>query len=905
MNQLYVNNDFSRQQLLETFEPENTTWLVPTLQQKLVLQQHILPKFGVLPERAFFRVNEFWQLLLKQYCPELKIVSKAWMQTRLDHWLENQTWSVARSKGAGNILLQYLQHMLPALSADHGQELMSEWFQENPSAFIRWGHWAQLAFQAWEFIKTENMLLAEWTPAFLNQLDEIDYNYKLIIDLNYDLSPLEAEVFFKINCEKQLLVENEALMDIYKDDYLSYQLLFEKINTELDFKALESKGHCEYQRFSSQLGELKNLCAELKELIQSGVPAQNIAVLAPQIEDYWALMHSFFREEGLPVQKRQSLHLHSLPHIMSWFAKIHKHIERPEFFELETDFSANFDEYSMSYSELKQQFININSDADFQKLAKKHGLEEVKIIEKQGPFKKFVEFATGLYTSSDTDSLVSILSRAYLDLQPEVVLPYSQWLKYLKTLTAKIEVSERKLADGIICENLEAFHPWGQEYIFVLGLTDENIKGQQSLCAINHYEVSNVGQSTGFYFKRPETKNLEIKLHQLIYQNKNAKLYLSFAESDFQGELQAPAKLWILKALEQGEDIQKIRSPKLCSWDQVQRQSPAAMQNYRSLEEQEFNTQYQALLQDMGQESPPKLQSNLSEVNLSVSKMESYLKCPFIFTSEKLLALQSLPDLDLDLDHLTTGRVMHSLFEKIVQNKSFIYESEVIDQYLNEICEEYKIIFFEDFLKNNFFQRYHKMAENFILFESNWRKDFPETQTVGTELRIKSFWNTEEKNFDHSVGQAFFGSIDRVDKDEQGQYVILDYKSSGAGQTNHGSWVKNKKLQLALYAMAIEAGATSLPAGPVVGAFYFNVKDMKRDKGFQVSDQPQSLLPEKPSRHIAVSLEQKQQLYTEISDLFNTAVEKLNSGYVHADPEDIKECNSCDWSELCRAPHLN
>ncbi|MCH2532919.1 MAG: PD-(D/E)XK nuclease family protein [Bdellovibrionales bacterium] len=904
MNQLDVNNDFSRQQWLETFEPENTTWLVPTLQQKLVLQQHILPKFGVLPERAFFRVNEFWQLLLKQNCPELKIVSKAWMQTRLDHWLENQTWSVARSKGAGNILLQYLQHMLPALSTPNGQELMSEWFQENPSAFIRWGHWAQLSFQAWNFITEQKMLLAEWAPAFLNQLDEIDYNYNLIIDLNYDLSPLEAEVFFKINCEKKLLVENEALIEIYKDDFLSYQLLFEKLNTELKPKALTTKAECEYQRFSSQLGELKNLCAHLKELIHSGVPAQKIAVLAPQIEDYWALMYSFFREEGLQVQKRQSLHLHSLPHIMSWFAKLHKHIERPEFFELETDFSAHIEDYSLSYSELKQQFVNIHSDQDFAQLAEKNDLKHSSLQEKQGSFTEFVEFATELYTSSDTDSLVTILSRAYLDLQPEVILPYSQWLKYLKSLTAKIEVSERKLADGIICENLEAFHPWGQDYIFVLGLTDENIKGQQSLCAINHYEVSSIGQSTGFYFKRPETKSLEIKLHQLIHQCDSAKLFLSFAEADLQGELQAPAKLWILKALEQGEDIQKIKTPKFCTWDQIQRQTPESIQNYRGIDSRPFSVQYHALLQDMGEELPIKTQNDLTEVSLSVSKMESYLKCPFIFTSEKLFSLQSLPDLDLDLDHLTTGRVMHALFEKIVQNKTFNYQVEVIEAYLNQICDEYQVVFFEQFLKNNFFSRYQNMAENFILFESQWRKDYPETQTVGTELRIKSFWNTNDKNFNLENGQAFFGSIDRVDQDPQGNYVIIDYKSSGIGQTNHSSWVKNKKLQLALYAMAIEAGATSLPKGPVVGAFYFNVKEMKRDKGFQVVDQSQSLLPE-PSRYISVTTEQKQQLYNEISELFNSAVEDLKSGLIHANPEDIKECNTCDWSELCRAPHLN
>lgn len=897
--------DFSRKNLLESFDPNSTTWLVPHLQQKLVLQQFIMPKFQVLPEQAFLRVNEFWQLLLKQNINQLKVVSNSWMQTRLDFWLEQQSWSVARSKGAGNILLQYIQHMLPALVADNGQELMSEWFQENPSAFVRWGHWAQLSFEAWSFIESENMLLAEWAPAFLNQLDEIVYDKKLIVDLNYALSPLESEVLLKLKSSQKIIVEHEFFKPEYKDDFLSYKLLEEKLNTKLQNNNEPKALDCSYHRFSSQLAEIKDLCAQIKKLIDKGVKPEKIAILAPKIEDYWALMYSFLKQEGIEPQKRQSIHLHSLPHIMTWFSTLHKRLKTPNFYDLETDFSSNFEDYNLNYQKLSQQFRSLNSQNDFKTVAKKHKLQTDHVEDKKASFEEFVEFATEFYKSEDTESLVMILSKAHLDLQSEVKMPFSQWLKYLQSLTSKIEVSERKLAEGLICENLESFHPWDQEYIFVLGLSDDNMKGHQSLCAINYYEVSSIGQSTGFYFQRPEAKSLEIKLHQIMHSTVPAKVQLSFAEADFLGGLQAPAKLWILKALDKAVDIQKIQNPDFCQWDYIQRQGPEELKDFRKYDSKQFGYQYTSIKQDMGLEPPDQVEVDLSSVNLSVSKMESYLRCPFIFTSEKLFSLQDLPDLDLDIDHMTSGKVMHALFEKIVNSKDFSYNQDRVQKYIEEICEKEEILFFEEFLKNNFFRKYQKLAESFMQFESNWRVEYSDTQTVGTELKIKSFWDIDKKQFNNSTGVMFNGSIDRVDTDKNGNYVIIDYKSSGFAQTNHGSWVKNKSLQLSLYALAVESGATSLPAGPVVGAFYFNVKEMSRDKGFQVNDIDQQLLTDKPNRYISITDKQKQELYSDVIELFDTSVKHLQAGGINPNPDDKKICTNCNWSELCRAPHLN
>jgi len=206
-------------------------------------------------------------------------------------------------------------------------------------------------------------------------------------------------------------------------------------------------------------------------------------------------------------------------------------------------------------------------------------------------------------------------------------------------------------------------------------------------------------------------------------------------------------------------------------------------------------------------------------------------------------------------------------------------------------------------------RRYLGLAKRFLNFEKEWRKEFPATQTVAAEKSFEFYFNPQNGDLHREAREGAIrlsGKIDRIDAHrEQNQVVVIDYKSSAAAYKNHNAWLENIELQLLFYMWALEKEMLSEVSGEVTGAFYYSFKDFNRGKGFQIEEVAGPLFHPAGRRSVKGSSEDKKELLTKFEALLADVVARIREGEITPRPFDVKTCQSCEWSLLCRAPHLN
>jgi len=90
--------------------------------------------------------------------------------------------------------------------------------------------------------------------------------------------------------------------------------------------------------------------------------------------------------------------------------------------------------------------------------------------------------------------------------------------------------------------------------------------------------------------------------------------------------------------------------------------------------------------------------------------------------------------------------------------------------------------------------------------------------------------------------------------------------------------------------------------GEVIGAFYYDLKEANRVRGWALNDRAQEFGSLK--KGALASADQKSELLDEVREVLGKAVSQMAQGEFAPVPKSEKECSSCHWSRLCRAPHL-
>lgn len=897
---------------LNQFNPSTCTWVVSDAKAKFDLQRQLINKNGFLDGLAVVRASELWRTLLTRLRPDLQLVSPHFATTMISEQLSKVEFEWAKTSGAADTACAYMTQLMPILAHEEGKERLDDWFKKNESAAKRWKHWADLCFELWKNFVGQGFISPAWVCGVLvNETDfEKVWKRNLIFDLGSEFNQVEADLLNTIKRRSDVTVLRPIpdWASEYKKTLYAYELLqADKVERTEKVKTERTTPLKSYQKFTTMIAEVKNATAVARQWLDSGVKPSEIAIVAPDIECYWPSLFPYLREEGINSAKDVVTRLHSFPDISQWMATLRLRSGSVAESDLEVSLYEQDSTPLLSYERFRVLYTAIYDREDLIREVKIASLYKMEHLPNASLYRdEFVAWALKAWPEKrgekqDTARIEKLFKQFFADCSASVRLPISRWLSFLELLSASGE--ERIIpgdSEGLSCINLRSAENSPATHMIFLGLTEQALKAS-SKTAIIFGDTLSLAAQVGFHLNTPESHDkLEFEVRWMT-ENSHRYLHLYTPETDFDGTIQPPSWIWIQG---RGEtDVLKFSIPEKTRWDEIQSSGWEQIAKIRNWSPAHLKQLSQSIEQDLGQQPLPKYAVNWN-LPLSPSTIENYLDCPFIFSAKKLFGLQDKASLDLDVDAATRGSIMHSLFKLLLEEPlKFDHTDEELAEIVNQARAGGEL--FDERLWPPLKVRYIQLAKRFLEFERDWRKKFPLAKTIAREHSFEGFIG-QDGSLSKSEGKVQFrGRFDRIDQDNQGHYAVIDYKSSPNDLRQHGSWIKNNEVQLLLYSLALEEGIANLPAGEVVEAVYFVSRTMERETGLRISDREQNLYVIEGRAHNKATSEQKQKLYSQIRQMLGEMLTRMNDGDYAPRPIDKKICERCNWSLLCRAPHLN
>ncbi len=889
LNVSLLRNPSEKVAFLQQFDAQSATWVVSDLRNKFEVQQTILKKQDYYEDFSVLRASELWRILLKRVYPEMKLVSSEFVST----WVQEQVKKrMQQDQGMqlGNNAHQVVAEMMDLMASVHshslGPERMIEWLRENPESLQRWGGWYLLSDDFFKIMTEQNYLSPRWSAAYLQNQTEWSsfWNRPLIFDLGSQLSQVEADLIRSLSRDVDVLVLVPEPEWKNEFEYLlkPYQFLQAEAQSKKPVQPMEShfQSFAKALRFSGVLAEAKKACELTRQWLEAGVSPEKISIIAPDIEKYWPMLQPLLETEGIPCAKDQFSRMQTLPAVSQWLAELRLAAKEVRYADLENAVYQS-ENPVLRYEEFYSLFAELISASDL----KRHD-----VIAKsfQAQFNlndeisrdEWLGFSARCWKAKGDFEPLEICFREILsNAESHLQMRVSSWIHLMELIAAKKEVRLQKGArKGIQLTNLSAGDSLVSHHRIFLGLTESMLKSQNSNL-LSPKEVLALSQELGFFLEHPEVSNLEFDLSWLA-ENHATQSYYFYPQTGFSGGAEAPSALWLKKS---DESSQALCEPRFNRWDYV----------------------LQTDLLSWDENEKQVIQLNKA-ISLSPSSIEAYRKCPFTFATQKIFRLNDLPVMDLDVDRRTRGLVSHELLEKLcMEPRRFDWSREEIQQILESLKIKLGLQSMDAFIWEGLKERHVQMALRFLKFEQEWQRLHPQTRVLGTEKRFEFYWDLEKKNLSKTGGWKIAGRIDRLDHDEQGHVVLIDYKQSLGELKNHNKWLEKNQLQLALYTLALEEGVIEgIEASEVVGAFYYVLKNMNRDRGFKVEEAAGSLfnLDKKGNK---IKSAEKKELLESIRAVVQDVITQMQSGVFSAEPLEPHKCGECNWKNLCRAPHLN
>ena len=251
-------------------------------------------------------------------------------------------------------------------------------------------------------------------------------------------------------------------------------------------------------------------------------------------------------------------------------------------------------------------------------------------------------------------------------------------------------------------------------------------------------------------------------------------------------------------------------------------------------------------------EGKPKPLFNHSELSVSKSSLGTYEKCPYKFKLEKI---QKTPTIDSAIA-LDLGTSVHDMIDGLIKDdpKKIPTKAEA----LKKLKEKWVFRAYPSkATENSHWERAEKMAENYL----KWRKS-NKNEVIMTE---KGF------GFDYE-GVRITGFIDWVEKNENGEYEVVDFKSST--KADYPGQVENDP-QLYIYGRAVKE-TKELGKYPVKGSLYFL----------------------EPDKQVPIKLDE-----TKINQFFANNIKPMIERILDEDfePTPGYVCGNCGYIDICEA----
>ncbi|MCB0365136.1 MAG: PD-(D/E)XK nuclease family protein [Bdellovibrionaceae bacterium] len=911
-----VHHPHQKQKLFEDFDPSRDTWLVSDLKSKLEIQKRFLRQGMVLAEDSVLRVSELWRKFLVRCSPGARVISADLARSLLGQWLEESEYEWAKSPGTAQNLFAYTAQLLPILTHNQGEEILQEWWGDHSDSLVRWGHWYNLSKWAWSQFEEKNLVPSPWVSAWLSNWSgpRLTWSRRLFVDLGSELSAVEAEVLWGLSGSSDVFIvtPGEQWRGRFDKSLRGYRVLKEKLGQSIQTpKRAETptvKGYA-FHRYSTMLAEIKAAVMAVREWLKQGVAPSAIVLMAPDVETYWPVLSEYLAKEGIPAGKDHLVTLQSFPDVIRWLAHLRMDAGLGSSADIELTAFRSESERRLAFDDFRRLFSiyydveDLKRDDQVQRLFDIHGNPQNLMLRDE-----FVAWALRRWPTKEvTDQLEGIFHQFLQDCPYSTRLSLRNWVSFTEKLCARIEVKVgRGLGKGIQLLNLSSGEWVDASHIWVMGLTEDGMRRTETT-GILLSDVLSLERDMGFFLNHPDRMQAEFEAEWMLDRTWSEAV-LSTPTVDFAGTIQAPAMLWLRRAMDENPDWEKCTIPPKCRWDTLQSVDIREMAQVEGWTEDLHASIETELPRELGVQPIPGFGANL-DLSLSVSQLESYLECPFNVAAAKIFRLSDTPELDMDVDHMSKGSLMHKLFEILTRGEVFrsAYTREELGEAVDQARTESELILADERLWPPLKSKMVDMADRFVSFETAWRANYPKTQTVGRELKVKCRWNPKEKKFvsEDQEGILFRGFVDRVDVDGDGHFVVLDYKSSPYGLTYHKSWLNNNSLQLSLYSHWLSLGFSQLGPGEVVGALYYVTKTMDRNKGF-VTDEGIEGFIEISGRSQKLDTAGREALIEGVVHVVDQTMGAILAGDFKPHPKDPDTtCQGCRWRGLCRAPHLN
>lgn len=834
LERIYVSKTQDSHTIFKSSYNEDSTWVVSDLTSKLSFQKKIFETENLIPDESLLRAQELWFKLFTRINPDYRLASKECILFFIKKFIAQTDFEWAQRSGTAALALQYMNTLMPILAHKNGFETMKDFFLKQVASFERWGHWYLLCHEIYQKFIDYKMIHPQWIPAHLMYESGFSnvWNKKLIFDLGSQMLPVEGELILQLSKELdvQVLIPKNEWTPQFQSTLKAYDVLetleVEKKAPSFLFRYIHninSQSRLNFKKMSTHLSEAQDICATLRKWIEvDKIDVSKIAVAAPDIGGYWPVLSAYLKEEGIPVARGLYSTLKTLPSFHQWIAKMQIEVGLKDYYALETDFYSQGD-VPIRYEAFSAQYKNIYSLDELKKEKEfkytfKGGDDSLILVD-------FLNWALPLWTTQDTELLQNLISRLYQDFPNTIQFTRLEWIQIVDHLASRVEICvEGANRTGIQCLDVISLKDLDVSHVIVLGLSDSSLR-KSSGTLVNDFDISYLKNQYGFGLSDVEKMDLEFEVYWNL-QDTHKTFELYYAQTDFESRQLAPSRVWFLGAVEQYGAKIPLSIPSESRLFSLQKE-PLEKLNLPLVEKR--------IQKDMGLVAEPWF-SNYNPEKLSASQIENYLNCPFINAAQKLFALVDLPTLDLDIDYMTRGNLLHKAAEVILTNYPTLnLTSENVQNVLDEVSGDYRQKIKDPQIWQYQKKKFEGYLFKFVEFERNLRQQLPELVSKYLEQDFSMYLDPKTGDLSKSAFEGAIqlrGRIDRVDVDSQEEVsMVIDYKFDTNRYRHFNSWMEENTLQLLLYMYAIENGALLKPYR-AIGAVYYDFKKAHRDKGY-------------------------------------------------------------------------
>lgn len=944
-----IQNPSEKEILFSSTDIQERSWIVSDLFNKFELQKVILDRVGFYEDDYVLRISEFWQKVLKIYFPQVQL----WSKDYLGVWLQDQVQKLNLELGPNlsSVILDLFDQLHGVFFQEESQQLLHSWFEANPESFQKWGSWYNVAKVLFKIQRQTNGLLPKWVPSYLlqelgpqmsqvfthaaSQEKEI-FKKGFLFDVGPELTKVEAELIHWLSRGADVIVV-QVSSNLKKDfpfpfeayDFLSsvadeVQLFSEPNRTVTTNSSNQVQLADTKRKLSGVMAEIEDVSTTVSQWLQEGIYPYQIAVVSNQIESYWPYLNTYFTKCQIPVNKDKTTRAHSYTEIAQWISRLKILSNNISFSNIElSSLSLNLFEqiryedffglYSQSLlpEDLKRWDI-LNSIIE----SFRHSSKNIKsFLSKE----EFIGIALSQLNVNSLQNLdAKILEKVFKELLNPIfnaqLWKLDEWIQIFEIIVSKVEIKvSTGQTSGVAVLNLSSAESFSFKRIYFLGLSESQFQ-KKGKGVISQKEALKLKNELGFIISDFENQNGEFWLTWLLEHfsesqkhESSLQMIFSYPMTGFGGELEAPLPFW-LHLQPEGEILVRVPEPNL--WMQERAQ-----------------VSIQPWLEKMFQSVVVPLPSQ-SELKLSASSIERYISCPFQYFAERMLKLKDAAIVDLDPDRRNIGSISHSYLEQITMNFSKLVSSlldrkeleKELEAILDDLKTEQQLLFVDTQVWSGIKKRLVATGVRFLEFEKQWSLQFPNSQIKETEKAFK--WVK-----DNCVIQ---GKIDRIDMDNHGNTVVIDYKSGVSSFKTYSGWIEHRQLQLLIYCLALQnqnplamdetkvySDAVDIIRNEntknvnseidnfeIAGAFLYDFNRLNRDKGFKVQELGSQLFSFDDQKRNKIDISERDRLLQQTIEVIDETVVHIRNGKFDPKPRKLETCKDCEWRDLCRAPHL-